>query len=162
MRQPDEPADEALAVVLDQLARSVDVGEAQRAGADVEDVVVEEVVVLAGRLVHAVDVGGPHQVLLVDRQVVGPAVDLTRAGEDDSNVAVVLPAGLEDRQLRAAVDLQIRVRIPHRVDVADLAGQIEDHVLIANQRLHRRLHAHVGDVEADASVMSWMLKRLPP
>ena len=84
-REPDEPADEALAVVPDQLARAVDVGQPQRAGADAEDVVVEQVVVLAGRLVDAVDVGGPHEVLLVDRQAIRPAVDLARAGEDDAD-----------------------------------------------------------------------------
>jgi hypothetical protein len=28
-------------------------------------------------------------------------------------------------------------------------ARLKIHVLITNQRLHRRLHAHVGDVEAD-------------
>src|SRR5580765_144901 len=49
--QADEPADESLAVVPNQLARPVDIGEPQRARADAEDVVVDEVVILAGRLV---------------------------------------------------------------------------------------------------------------
>ena len=71
-RQADEPADEALAVVLDQLARAVDVGQPQRAGAHAEDVVVEQVVVLAGRLVDAVDVGRPDQVA-ARRPAGGPA-----------------------------------------------------------------------------------------
>ncbi len=82
-RQPDEPADEALAVVPDQLPRAVDVGQPQRAGADAEHVVVDDVVVLAGGLVDAVDVGRPDEVRLVDRQPIGPAVDLARAGEHD-------------------------------------------------------------------------------
>ena len=56
-RQTDEPADEPLPIVLEQLARAEDVGEPQRAGADAEHVVVDQVVVLAGRLVDAVDVG---------------------------------------------------------------------------------------------------------
>ena len=60
-READEPADEALAVVPDQLPRAVDVGQPQRAGAHAEHVVVDEVVVLAGRLVDAVDVGRPHE-----------------------------------------------------------------------------------------------------
>ena len=72
---------------LMQLARAVDVGQAQRAGADAEDVVVDQVVVLAGRLVDAVDVGRPHEVRFVDRQRIGPAVDLARAGEDDLHAA---------------------------------------------------------------------------
>mgnify|MGYP003693856247 CR=1 FL=1 len=89
-REPDEPADEALAVVLDQLPRTVDVGQPERAGADVEDVVVEQMVVLARRLVDAVDVGGPDQMVFVDGQPVGPAVDLPRAGVDDPDRRVVL------------------------------------------------------------------------
>ena len=80
--EPDEPADEALAVVPQQLARAVDVGQPQRAGAHAEDVVVDQMVVLAGGLVDAVDVGRPHQVPLGDRQVVRLAVDLPRAGVD--------------------------------------------------------------------------------
>ncbi len=42
--EADEPADEALPIVPDQLTRAVDVGQAQRAGAHAEDVVVEEMV----------------------------------------------------------------------------------------------------------------------
>ena len=122
---------------LMQLARAVDVGQPQRAGADAEDVVVDEVVVLAGRLVDAVDVGRPHEVRLVDRQRVGPAVDLPRAGEDDLHRRVVVAARLEHRQLAAAVDLEVGVRIAHAVDVADLAGEVEDHVAIAHQVVHR-------------------------
>jgi hypothetical protein len=34
--------------------------------------------------------------------------------------------------------------------VADLAGQIEDHVAIADEMVHRRLLTDVGDVDADA------------
>ena len=40
------------------------------------------------------------------------------------------------------------MRVAHAVDVADLAGQIEDHVLPAHQIVHRRLLADVGDVDA--------------
>ena len=82
------------------------------------------------------------------RQRVGPAVDLARAGEDDLDPRVVAAARLEDRQLAAAVDLEIRVRILHAVDVADLAGEIEDDVLIAHQVIHGALLPHVGDVDA--------------
>ena len=149
-RQADEPADEALAVVPDQLTRAVDVGQAQRAGAHAEDVVVEQVVVLAGGLVDAVDVGRPDEMRLVDRQAVGPAVDLSRAGVDHPHAGIVLAAGLEHRELRAAVDVEIGVRIAHAVDVADLPGEIEDDFPVLDEDVHRRLVAHVGDVEADA------------
>ena len=60
--EPDEPPDEALAIVSNQLTGTVDVGQPQRTRADAEHVVVDEMIVLAGRLVDAVDVGGTHQV----------------------------------------------------------------------------------------------------
>ena len=41
-------------------------------------------------------------------------------------------------------------RIPHAVDVADLAGQIEDDRAIAHEEIHRGLLTDVGDVDADA------------
>jgi hypothetical protein len=75
--------------VLQQLARPVDVRQAQRAGADAEHVVVDEVVVLAGRLVDAVDVGRADQVRFGDGQAVGTAVDLPRAREDDLDAGIV-------------------------------------------------------------------------
>src|SRR5262249_36544836 len=62
-RAPDEPANEALTVVTDQLSRTVDVRETQRTGADAEDVVVDEVVILARRLVDAIDIGRSHEML---------------------------------------------------------------------------------------------------
>ncbi len=145
-RCADEPPDEALAVVLHQLARTVDIGQAQRAGADAEDVVVEDVIVLAGRLVDAVDVGGPHEVRLGDRERVGLPIYLARAGEHDLHARVVAAAGLEERQLAAAVDLEIRVGIPHAVDVAHLSGQVEDHRPVAHEVVHRALLADVCHV----------------
>src|SRR5438132_1691297 len=56
----------------------------------------------------------------------------------------------EDRQLTAAVDFEVRVRIAHAVDVAHLAGEVEDHRAVADQVVHRRLLAHVGDVHAQS------------
>src|SRR5688572_7396877 len=58
----DEPADEPLAAVPDELARPVDVGQPQRARADAVHTVVDEMVILAGRLVDPVDVRRPHEV----------------------------------------------------------------------------------------------------
>ena len=134
----------------DQLARAVDVRQPQRTRADAEDVVVDEVVLLAGRLVDAVDVGRSHQLRFVDRQAIGLAVDLRVPRVHDFRPRIVLPAGFEQRQLRAAVDLEIRVGIPHAVDVADLARQVEDDLAVAHEVVHRRALADVGDVHAQA------------
>ena len=144
----DEPADEALAVVPDQLARAVGVGEPQRRGADPVHLVVDEVVELARDLVDAVDVHRLQQVLLVHRQVERAAVDLARAGVDDLELGVAPAHRLEQPQLARAVDLEVGHRVAHRVDVAHLAGQVEQHLLAAHQVLHA-VAAHVGDVDAD-------------
>ena len=61
-----------------------------------------------------------------------------------------MAARLEQRQLAAAVDLEVGVRVAHAVDVADLAGEVEDHLAVAHQVVHRARLAHVGDVHADA------------
>src|SRR6185437_15361209 len=163
-RQADEPADETLAIVPDQLTRPVDVGEPQRAGADAEHVIVEQVIVLAGGLVDAVDVDRPHEVRLVDGQAIRLAVHLARAREDHLHAGILVTTGFEHRQLCAAVDLEIGERIEHAVDVAHLAGEVENDLAIADQDLHgrsvsyvRNVHAHpVGDameVEQIAAVL---------
>src|SRR5205085_9932460 len=90
-----------------------------------------------------------HQVRFSDRQRVGPYVDLTRAGIHHLRRRIVVAARLEDGQLAAAVDFEIRVRIPHAVDVAHLPGEIEDDLAIAHQDVHRALVADVADVDAD-------------
>ena len=59
----------------------------------------------------------------------------------------MVAARLEHGQLAAAVDLEIRVRIAHAVDVAHLSREAEDDVAIAHEVIHRRLLADVGDVD---------------
>ena len=50
---------------------------------DAEDGVVQDGVPLAGHFVDAVDVDGAEQVVFVDGEEIGLAVDLPRAGEYD-------------------------------------------------------------------------------
>ena len=82
------------------------------------------------------------------RQHVGPPVDLARARIDHLDARVVVAARLEQRQLAAAVDVEVRVRILHAVDVADLAGQVENHFAVAHQVVHGAGLPHVGDVDS--------------
>src|SRR5262245_7502848 len=151
-RQADEPADKTLAVVLDQLTRAVDVCESQGAGPHSKDIVVHKVIVLTGGLVDAVDIGRPHQVGLVDRQRVGAPIDLPCAGEYDFDAGVEVAASLEDRELAAAVDFEVAIRIQHAVDVADLPGEIENDGSVAHEVIHRALLADVCNVHANAIV----------
>src|SRR5713226_7127170 len=114
----DPHAQEGLPRVLDPHARAVRIGQPERHRAHSVDIAVEDVVPLAGHLVDAVDVGGPEQVPLVHREILGPAIDLSGARVDDANRGVVATAGLQDEQLRAAVDLQVGVGIGHGIDMA--------------------------------------------
>ena len=59
---------------------------------------------------------------------------------------VLVPARLEDRELAPRVDLEIGVRVGHRVEVARLAGEVEEDVLVANEVAEAVLVADVGDV----------------
>jgi hypothetical protein len=107
-------------------------------------------VVLTGDLVDAVHVGRPHQMIFGNGQRAGPSVHLTRAGVDDFGAGVVMAARFEQRELRAAVDLEVGVRVAHAVDVADLAGEVEDDVLAPHQIVHRARLADVGDIQPQA------------
>src|SRR5581483_6557027 len=59
-------------------------------------------------------------------------------------------ARFENRELAAAVDVEIRVRIADAVDVAHLAGEVEDDGAILHEVVHRALLPDVGDVDLDA------------
>ncbi len=155
-----EPADEALAVVADELPRAVGVRQAQRGGADAVHLVVDEVVELARDLVDAVHVHRLEEVVLVDRQVARLAVDLARAGVDDLQLGVPPPHRLEEAQLARAVDLEVGERVVHRVDVAHLAGEVEQHVLAAHEVLHA-VAADVGDVDADLVLVAVEVEEVP-
>jgi hypothetical protein len=61
-----------------------------------------------------------------------------------------MAAGLEQRQLAAAVDLEIGVRIANAVDVAHLPGEVEDHLAVLHEVIHRARLPDVGDVDLDA------------
>ena len=83
---------------------------------------------------------------LVHGQVIRPSVNLASTGEDDLGCRIVFSAGFEHRELRTAVDFEIRVRIAHAVDVAHLAGEVEDHLAIPHEHVHDALVAHIGVV----------------
>ena len=163
-RLPDEPRDETEAVVADELARAVGVRQPQADGARAVEPMVEQVVVLGGQLVDAVDVERRDAVLLVQRQVDGAAVNLTRAGEDDLDVRVEVAARLKQRERGGAVVPEVTQRVAYRVNVADAAREVEDVVHAADDVVDDLLVAdvdavdfdavaHVGDVEGVAALV---------
>jgi hypothetical protein len=105
---------------------------------------------LSGDLVDAVHVDRRDRMALVDRQVQRSAVDLPCAGEEDLHRRVLVPARFEDRQLAAHVDLEIGVRVEHRVEMARLTGEVEQVVLVSHEEAQAVLVADIRDVDVHA------------
>src|SRR5229473_5692510 len=105
----DQPANpnskKRLARIFHSHPGSISVGQPQGAGANLIDVVVKQVVPLARELVNSVHVDRIDRVFLIDWQILRPAVDLSRAGENDFQVAVVQPAGFQNVELGRSVDI---------------------------------------------------------
>ncbi len=158
----DPPAQEGLPGVPHPHARAVRIGQAQGAGADAIDVVIDDVVPLPRRLVDAVDVDGAHQMPLIHRQVVRHPVDLARAGIHDLDAGIVLAAGFQDRELGAAVDVQVGVRIGHRIQVAGLPREVEEIILAAHQVAEAIDIPHVSDVDPHARFNAAEVKEVAP
>jgi hypothetical protein len=116
----------------------------RRTGANAEDVVVDEVVVLTRRLVDAIHVGRSNQMRFADWQRVGTPVYLPCASVDDLHGRIASPTRFEEREVAATVDVEIVERVAHAVDVTHLSRQVEDDVVTTDQRIHRRLIAEVG------------------
>ena len=85
--------------------------------------------------------------LFIDRQIFRPSVDLSGAGENDFQIAVVQPAGFQNVQLGRSVDIQIGHRIRHRVEMACLAGEIKEKLAFLDQRRHCGSIANIGQID---------------
>ncbi len=145
----NEPADESLTAVFHKLARAISIGQPQGSGADAMDVVIKNMIPLARHLVNAVHVRRVQRMFFIHRQIIWLAILLARPGKDDFHLGIVMPASFQNRQLGATVDLQIRIRVFHAVNVAHLSGEIEDIVHILNQIIHAVLVADVSDIHLD-------------
>jgi hypothetical protein len=144
--------EEGLAGIADAHAGAVGVGEAEGGGANIVDVVVEDVVPFAGHFVDAVDINGAEEVVFVYGEVVWFAIDLACAGEDDFDGGVVFAACFEDGKLGAAIDVEIGDGVVHGVEVARLAGKVEEVVLILDEVAHAMFVADIGDVDTDGGI----------
>ncbi len=136
--------------MLHLVARAVGVGQPKRGRPDSVDVVVQQVVRLAGVVVDAVHVGGGEGMLLVDRLVLRATVLPAGAGKHDLDLGVVMPAGLQDGKLTLAVDLEVREGVLHRIDVAQRSCEVEHQVAVLHEIVHRELVADIRDVHRDA------------
>ena len=83
--------------------------------------------------VHAVNIDRFQKLRFDKRHRVGPAIGLSRSGVNDTRIAILVLARLEDRQRRDRVHLQIFERLLHRLDVTDVSGEIEYVCFPANE-----------------------------
>src|SRR5687767_8851904 len=99
-------------------------------------------------LVNAVNISRLQRVELVDWKVLWFAVNLAGPGKDELDGAIINPTGLEQRELRAAVDVKVGLRIFHRVEVTRLAGKVKDVILSLDKIPHRMAVADIGNIDA--------------
>ena len=90
----------------------------------------------------------------------GPNVDVVQGWKVERHdplhrivIGRVVAARLEHGELAAAVDLEVCKWVLHRVDMAHLAGQIEDDRLAAHQALHREHIAHIDRSHREAGMI---------
>ena len=82
----------------------------------------------------------------IDRQIIGPAIDLARRSEDYDRFWAYRAAGFEQGELRQAIDLEIGHRVVHRIEMAGLAGEVEKIVAAPEQLAHPGRVADIGDL----------------
>src|SRR3989304_4943419 len=110
----------------------------------------------------AVSADGVHRMGLGGRKPNGPAVNLPRAGVEDSNRVIALATGFQNRELAAAVDLQIGLRILHAIDVASLTRQVEEKILVLQEVLHPVHVANVGDIDPELGLQALDVVAISP
>ena len=79
-------------------------------------------VILTGRLVDAIHVDWPYEMVFCDRQAIRMPINLAGSSEDDLRGKIMLPARFEQRKLTSAINFEIGVRVIHAVDMAHLSG----------------------------------------
>src|SRR5580700_341720 len=152
--QANPNAHKRLPRVLDSHPRSIRVRQPQDARRQLVDVIVQTVIKLARQLVDAVDVDGTQRMPFIDGQPFGPAVDLARAGKHNPRGRVEFPTRLENRELGAAIDLEVGERVLHRIEMARLSRQVEQKVLPGHVRAKTVGIANVGNIDADPTLQA--------
>ncbi len=123
-----EMAEKSLARNVERHAWAIDIRQAQDASVQASHFGPQLVIHGGGILVNAIEIDRTHGVLLVDRKILRHAIDLARAGVNDAAPRRLTRAFFEEVKLRGSIQVGIARRVLHAVDVADLAGQVEDEV----------------------------------
>jgi len=129
---------------------------------DAINVAVKDVVPLPRHFVDAVHIRRMKEMPLVNREEVGSAINLSGAGVNDPDGRIVFPARFQDEQLGPAIDVEIHKRIFHGVEVACLAGEVEQIVLTLDQVSHAEFIPYIGNVDADPAFIPLQIKEVSP
>src|ERR1700686_4603700 len=87
--------------------------------------------------------------LFVDRQVNRLAVNLACTRINDLGVRIEIAAGFQKLELGRTIQFHIQMRIDHRVEVANTAGEIENVIHAADQMIDHPVIAHVCRMNLD-------------
>jgi hypothetical protein len=154
----DPYPEEGLAGIFHAHSRPKRVGESQGTRSDTINVTVKDVVPLARHFVDAVHIRRMENMALVNREKVGPAINLSGTGIKDFDGGVVVPTRFQDEQLGPAIDVEIHKRIFHGVEMACLAGKVEQIVLTLNQVSHAEFIPNVSNVDANPAFISFQVE----
>jgi len=95
--------------------------------------VVDHVKPFAGHFIHAVYIDWFQKLRFDKRHTVRPAIRLPRSRINDTRLAILQFARLEDSQGCDGIHLQVLERLLHGFDVTDMARKIEDVRFVANE-----------------------------
>ena len=107
-------------------------------------------ILFARHFVDAIHVDRIERMRFRNRELTWAPVNLARAREHDFDFRITGAAGLEDGKLGLAIDLQVRHRIEHRIEVARLPGEVEEVIFSLHQVPQAMAVANIGDVDLDA------------
>ena len=94
------------------------------------------------------------------RQTLRTSINLSRAGENDLDVWIVITARLEQSQLRRTIQFQIVTRVEQRVEVTDLSREIENDVDTTNDVIGNVVIPNVAANDFDAIGDAVEVKRI--
>jgi len=119
--------------MLHELPRPICIDQSQGDGVNPMRLAVHHVESFTRHLADAIDVDRLQDMGFFERKAFRPSIGLTRSGINHSGIAIFMPAGFQNCERGNRVQMQVLERLLHRLDVADMTGEVEDELFPANQ-----------------------------
>jgi len=123
-------------------------------------VAIKDVVPFPCHFVDAVHIRRMEEMVLVNREKIRSAIDLSGTGVNDPDGGVVFPTRFENKQLGPAIDIEIYERIFHGIEMACLAGEVEQIVMTLDQVSHAEFIPNVGNVDSNPALIVFEIKEV--